>query len=90
MANIKSARKRIRTNERKRNFNVMYRSQVKTLVRRAEHTLRTNQPSEAAIQEAITVLDKAATKGVLHPNNAARRKSRLMKKFNQVQAQASQ
>ncbi len=90
MANIKSARKRIRTNERKRMYNVMYRSRVKTLVRRAEHALNSSDSSEEALREAITVLDKAASKGVLHRNNVARRKSRLMKKFNQTQAPANQ
>jgi len=44
--------------------------------------------AEEAVAVAITSLDKAAEKGIIHPNNAARRKSRLMKKLNQLQAQA--
>jgi small subunit ribosomal protein S20 len=60
----------------------MYKSQVKTLVRRAEQTILSGTPDEEAVRAAITRLDKAAVKGVIHKNNAARRKSRLMKKFN--------
>lgn len=82
LANIKSAEKRIRTNERKRMRNVMYRSRVKTLVKRAEQSIFAGTPSQEAIREAIRSLDKAANKGIIHKNNAARRKSRLLKKLN--------
>ena len=82
MANTKSAEKRIRSNESKRQRNQMYRSRVKTMVRKAEQTIFSGQPGEEAVREAISTLDKAAVKGIIHKNNAARRKSRLMKKLN--------
>jgi small subunit ribosomal protein S20 len=86
LANTKSAQKRIRSDERKRLRNKAYRSRVKTLIRKAEQLIFSGQPSEAAVREAIRTLDKAAVKGIIHKNNAARRKSRLMKKFNAHQA----
>jgi small subunit ribosomal protein S20 len=82
LANTKSAEKRIRSNESKRQRNQMYRSRVKTMVRKAEQQIFSGQPSEEAVREAISTLDKAAVKGIIHKNNAARRKSRLMKKLN--------
>jgi small subunit ribosomal protein S20 len=82
LANTKSAEKRIRSNERKRLRNQSYRSRVKTVIRKAEQLIFGGQPSEDAVREAISTLDKAAGKGIIHKNNAARRKSRLMKKLN--------
>ncbi|MEI8164742.1 MAG: 30S ribosomal protein S20 [Chloroflexales bacterium] len=81
MANTKSAKKRIGTNERKHIRNQMYRSQVKTAVKKAEQSIFSGKPDEAAIRAAISTLDKAAVKGIIHKNNAARRKSRLVKKL---------
>lgn len=81
MANTKSAEKRIRSNERKHERNKMYRSRVKTLIKKAEDGILVGKPSEEALQEALRTLDKAAGKGIIHRNNAARRKSRLVKKF---------
>jgi small subunit ribosomal protein S20 len=82
LANTKSAKKRIRSNERKHQRNTMYRSRVKTAVKKAEQSIFSGTPDEATIREAISTLDKAAVKGIIHKNNAARRKSRLMKKLN--------
>jgi small subunit ribosomal protein S20 len=86
LANTKSAQKRIRANERRHDRNQSYRSRVKTLVRRAEQLIFGGKADEAAvaaaIREACSTLDKAAVKGILHKNNAARRKSRLVKKLN--------
>ena len=82
LANTKSAEKRIRSNERKRLRNQSYRSRVKTVIRKAEQLIFGGQPSEDAVREAISTLDKAAVKGIIHKNNAARRKSRLMRKLN--------
>lgn len=81
MANTKSAQKRIRSNERKRMRNQMYRSRVKTMIRKAEELIFAGEPSEEAVRLAASTLDKAAVKGIIHKNNAARRKSRLMKKL---------
>jgi small subunit ribosomal protein S20 len=82
LANTKSAKKRIRSNERKRERNIMYRSRVKTAVKKAEQSIYSGSPDEAVIREAISTLDKAAVKGIIHKNNAARRKSRLVKKLH--------
>lgn len=89
MANTKSAKKRIRANERKRVRNQMYRSRVKTMIRKAEQDIFSGTPSEEVVREALRTLDKAAVKGIIHKNNAARRKSRLMKKFNAVRQTAA-
>lgn len=86
MANTKSAKKRIRSNERKHQRNTMYRSRVKTMIKKAELSIFTGTPDEALVREAISTLDKAAVKGIIHKNNAARRKSRLMKKLNAATA----
>jgi small subunit ribosomal protein S20 len=86
LANTKSAKKRIRSNERKRQRNQMYRSRVKTMIKKAELSIYSGTPDEALVREALSTLDKAAVKGIIHKNNAARRKSRLMKKFNAAQA----
>ena len=84
MANTKSARKRIRTNIHRRDRNRMYRSRVKTLIRRAEELIFSNGESQDAVRQACSTLDKAAGKGIIHKNNAARRKSRLMAHFNSI------
>jgi small subunit ribosomal protein S20 len=88
LANTTSAKKRIRSNARKNERNRMYKSQVKTQIKKAEQSIFSGAPDEAAIREAISTLDKAAVKGIIHKNNAARRKSRLMKKLNAAGAAA--
>lgn len=90
MPNIKSAEKMVRVTERKRLRNKSVRTMCKTSVTKAERLIFLGDLSAAqeAVAVAITSLDKAAEKGIIHSNNAARRKSRLMKKFNQLQAQA--
>ncbi len=84
LANTKSARKRIRTNERNRQINRPYRSSSRTLVKRAELAIAAGDKDEAnkAVHSALAMLDRAQGKKVIHRNNAARRKSRLMGKFN--------
>ena len=89
MANSASAKKRIRSNERKRQRNVMYRSRVKTLVKKAETGIFSSNPNPDDVREALRTLDKAAVKGIIHKNNAARRKSRLMKKLNALSKPAA-
>jgi small subunit ribosomal protein S20 len=88
LANTTSAKKRIRSNARKNERNRMYKSQVKTQIKKAEQSIFSGAPDKAAIREAISTLDKAAVKGIIHKNNAARRKSRLMKKLNAAGAAA--
>jgi len=84
LPHTKSAKKALRVSQRRRDQNKPVRSQVKTYVKKAERSISSNELESAkeAVQRALTALDKAAQKGVVHPNNAARRKSRLMKKLN--------
>ena len=87
MANTRSAEKMIRVAERRRVRNRSIKSAVKTFIRKAERGITSAaDDSTALVVQAISKLDKAASKGVLHPRNAARRKSRLMKKLNQAAA----
>jgi small subunit ribosomal protein S20 len=80
MANTQSAKKRVRASLRKRNRNRAIRSAVKTLVSRARRpgVPETVDVTSDEVRRAISALDKAAEKGVLHRNNVSRRKSRLM------------
>ncbi|MBI5879924.1 MAG: 30S ribosomal protein S20 [Chloroflexi bacterium] len=83
MANTKSAIKRIRSSARKRVRNTLVRSSVRTAVKKANvAVLEPAGGGAEAIKRAVSELDRAVAKGVIHKNNAARRKSRLMKKFN--------
>lgn len=88
MANNKSATKRIRIAEEKRRRNRPYRTAARTYVKKAEAAIRAGQPdvAAAAVGDAVSMLDRVASKGIIHPNNAARRKSRLMTKFNRLSA----
>ena len=82
MANIKSQIKRNRQNEKRRLNNRNVRGSARTAVNQARIALTAGDPeTKEAVLKAISVLDKAAEKGVIHKNNAARRKSRLMKKL---------
>ncbi|MGE3268271.1 MAG: 30S ribosomal protein S20 [Chloroflexota bacterium] len=91
MANTKSAEKMIRVAERRRLRNRSVKSAVKTYIRKAEREIvASGDDTTALVTLAISKLDKAASKGILHKRNAARRKSRLMKKLNLSQATASE
>jgi small subunit ribosomal protein S20 len=81
MANIKGQLKRIRQDEKRRLRNKAVRSELKTRIKRArEHAV--SEQGEALLRLAMKRLDMAARKGIIHPNQAARRKSRLMKAVN--------
>ena len=84
MAHTRSARKSIRIIAEKRSRNRAVISEVKTLIKKVEDLILNNEleQSKAALQEATIALDKAVQRGIIHANNAARHKSRLMKKFN--------
>jgi small subunit ribosomal protein S20 len=90
LANNKSAEKRIRVSEQKRIRNRPFRSAARTYVKKAELAIRAGDQDAAssAVGDAISMLDRVTSKGVIHRNNAARRKSRLMAKFNQMSASA--
>jgi small subunit ribosomal protein S20 len=87
----KSVQKRMRGAEKRRVRNKSVRSQTKTNITKAERLIFSGEleTGKEAVVAAISSLDKAAEKGIIHPNNAARRKSRLMKKLNQAQALSS-
>lgn len=90
MANTKSAKKRVRSNERKREYNQLHRGRARTEVKKARLALEQGKIEEAeeAVRVAVKYLDHAASKGTLHKNNAARRKGRLMKQLAQIKAEA--
>lgn len=81
MANIKSQKKRILTNAKRAERNKAVRSEMKTRTKRALDTAGTDE-SDEAVRQAVKRIDSAASKGVIHPNTAARKKSRLMRRVN--------
>lgn len=84
MPNIKSAIKRVKTSEARNAQNTMAKSAMRTAVKKAEAavTLNDNVAAKEAYATAASNLDKAAAKGLIHKNAAARKKARLMKKIN--------
>jgi small subunit ribosomal protein S20 len=86
MPNTKSAAKRMRQEQKRRAFNRRTKSIVKTAITKARQAIVIptvgEESADAAVRTALSELDKAAKKGVIHKNNAARRKSRLMKQLN--------
>jgi small subunit ribosomal protein S20 len=91
MPNNAAAEKRMRQEQRRRGFNRSTKSIVKTQITKARQAIAaTDADAESAIEAvrlAASELDKAAKKGVIHRNNAARRKSRLMKQLNAARAE---
>jgi small subunit ribosomal protein S20 len=82
LANTKSAIKRIRQSETRRVRNRMIRSKVRTAVKIARTAVANPSPeARSAVLDAIRTLDKAVTKGVLHRNTAARKKSALARQL---------
>ncbi len=84
----KSAQKQMRATAKRQLRNKSVRSQTKTNITKVEKLIFSGELEAAreAVVAAVSSLDKAAEKGIIHPNNAARRKSRLMKKLNKAQA----
>ena len=84
MANIKSQKKRILTNEKARQRNNAVKSELKTAIRAVNTAVESSDKDAAAVAlvAASRKLDKAVSKGVLHANNAANRKSAISKKVN--------
>ncbi len=79
MPNIKSAKKRVEVTERNRSRNVALKSSIKTAVRRVYEAIKAAdiEKIKTALSKAYSTIDKAVSKGVLHRNTAARKKSRL-------------
>jgi small subunit ribosomal protein S20 len=90
LANLESAKKRIRQNVKRRARNRVYRTRARTHIKRARGALATGELDAAtsAVQLAAIELDRAASKGVIHRNNAARRKGRLMKQLAALKKQS--
>jgi small subunit ribosomal protein S20 len=90
MANHKSALKRIRQNEKRRIHNRIFRSRARTFVKKARLTIASGdlEAAKEATRLAVQDLDKTASRGVIHPKNAARRKSRLMKQLAALEAKS--
>jgi small subunit ribosomal protein S20 len=86
MANHKSAKKRIRSNEKKRVMNKNNASKIKSTMKKV---LDSKKPEEAEkiYKEAVALLDKSATRGRIHKNTAARKKSQLTKYVNGLSAE---
>jgi small subunit ribosomal protein S20 len=86
LANTKSAMKQIRSSVRKRERNRVFRSRARTCINKTRRLIAEGKIEEAReeAQRAIVALDKAAEKGIIHKNKAARSKSRLMKRLNQA------
>jgi small subunit ribosomal protein S20 len=86
MPNHKSAEKRMRQNEKRRVINRSNRTKVRTYIKKLRSALESGNQNEVKqmLPEAMSVIDKSVQKGVLHANAAARYKSRLTVKANQV------
>jgi small subunit ribosomal protein S20 len=87
LANTKSAIKRIKQNHKRRLRNRLFTGTARTFVKNARSTIEEGTPEDAhtAALAAISALDKAAEKGIIHKNNAARRKGRLMRRLSKME-----
>lgn len=79
MANLKQAKKRVRQSEKHRQHNASLRSMLRTYIKKVSTAVTSGDKKAAltALQEATSVIDRMAHKGIIHKNNAARNKSRL-------------
>ena len=90
MANLQSAKKRMRQNIKRRERNRKFRSAARTHVKKARRMIAEGDldGAEEAVRDACSMLDKAARRNIIHPNNAARRKSRIMRQLADARKQA--
>lgn len=88
MANIKSAKKRVHVNNKKRLNNQRFKSDMRTQIKHVESFIEANDKENAtkALHHANKQIDKAIQKGAIHRNNGERHKSRLSKKVNEMSA----
>ncbi|MBR4762121.1 MAG: 30S ribosomal protein S20 [Clostridia bacterium] len=85
MPNIKSAKKRVAVSRANNERNKAARSALKTAIKKADAALEAGaKDADVAVKDAVKSIDKAAGKGLLHKNNAARKKSALVKKLNKA------
>jgi small subunit ribosomal protein S20 len=90
LPNKPSAAKRVRSSQRKQEINRVHRGRARSADKRALRLIEEGHLEEAreAVRQAQAALDKAAQKGVIHKNKAARRKARLMQQLNELEEQA--
>ena len=88
MPNIKSAKKRVVVTEKKNSQNKMIKTSVKTAIKKFNAALAAGdaEAAEKLLPETVSVIDSAASKGILHKNNAANKKSALAKNLNALKA----
>ena len=86
MPNIKSAKKRVLTSKRKNDENVLVDSRMKNSIKKLEKTVKDGDKEKSAelLNTTLRNIDKAQNIGLVHKNNAARKKSRLTKKVNSI------
>lgn len=86
MANIKSSKKDVQRNERNRQRNISVKSRMRTYMKNAMEALEAKDPErvKATLNDALCEIDRAASKGVIHPNSAARKKSSLQRRAAQI------
>lgn len=91
MANTKSAKKRMRQNVKRREHNRRYTSAARTYIAKTREQIADGNldEAEASMRMAVSTLDKAAKRGVIHKGNASRRKSRIMAALAKARAEAS-
>lgn len=83
MPNIKSAKKRVQISNENYERNKAYRSALKTAIKKADAAIDANaDDAKEAVKVAVKKIDQAAVKGIIHKNNAARKKSNLVSKLN--------
>ena len=88
MPKTKSGKKRLAQNEKRRIRNKKVKSETRTVIKSTLATFEGEGDNEKALVEAYSMLDRAAKKGVIHPRQAARRKARLAKRLNKLNASA--
>ncbi len=79
LAHSRSAKKRVRLTEKRRNRNRAFRSTMNTTIKKFENALKSGEHTEQQLSQTMKSIDKTAARGIIHRNAAARRKSRLMK-----------
>jgi len=85
MPNIQSAKKRVRVTKAKTLQNQMFKSQLKTTIKKFETSLNEGKDvADVAYRNAVTKIDQAVSRGILHRNTAARKKSKLTLKLNKI------
>lgn len=89
MPNIKSAKKRVKVTKNKHLNNQMYKNSLRTAIKNYEGILAggTQEDKEQGVRKVVSFIDSAVTRGIMHKNTAARRKSLLMRKLNASRAQ---